>query len=210
MARRARQSIRWLRVSDNLYMGLHLIGLFARTVTRVACHETRSADLIKIKNARRPNETLLQGRSRAGAVKDTGAAWGWTPLGAIHQLRGFQRSQPQRRGGWFGNGQFEPFQPPAPPPRRPGSMMRPWRPHRVRHPAKTSAGPDSCRVLKRITVRGSIVGTRYDLNEAIAFAADSKVRSEFTTAPLAEINTIFERMKSGKIDGRMVLEFGHQ
>jgi alcohol dehydrogenase, propanol-preferring len=34
------------------------------------------------------------------------------------------------------------------------------------------------------------------------------VRSEFTTAPLAEINTIFERMKSGKIDGRMVLDFG--
>jgi propanol-preferring alcohol dehydrogenase len=65
-------------------------------------------------------------------------------------------------------------------------------------------------VLKRITVRGSIVGTRYDLDEAIAFAADSKVRSEFTTAPLAEINAIFERMKSGKIDGRMVLEFGHQ
>jgi propanol-preferring alcohol dehydrogenase len=63
-------------------------------------------------------------------------------------------------------------------------------------------------VLKRITVRGSIVGTRHDLDEAIAFAADSKVRSEFTTAPLAEINTIFERMKSGKIDGRVVLDFG--
>jgi len=63
-------------------------------------------------------------------------------------------------------------------------------------------------VIKRITVRGSIVGTRYDLDEAIAFATDSKVRSEFTTAPLAEINTIFERMKSGKIDGRMVLDFG--
>ena len=63
-------------------------------------------------------------------------------------------------------------------------------------------------VLKRITVRGSIVGTRHDLDEAIAFAADSKVRSEFTTAPLTEINAIFERMKSGKIDGRIVLDFG--
>jgi len=63
-------------------------------------------------------------------------------------------------------------------------------------------------VLKRITVRGSIVGTRRDLDEAIAFAADGKVRAEFTTAPLAEINTIFERMKSGKIDGRVVLDFG--
>ena len=63
-------------------------------------------------------------------------------------------------------------------------------------------------VLKRITVRGSIVGTRRDLDEAIAFAADGKVRVEFTKAPLSEINTIFERMKSGKIDGRIVLDFG--
>jgi propanol-preferring alcohol dehydrogenase len=63
-------------------------------------------------------------------------------------------------------------------------------------------------VLKRITVRGSIVGTRRDLDEAIAFAAEGKVRSEITTAPLADINAIFERMKSGRIDGRMVLDMG--
>jgi propanol-preferring alcohol dehydrogenase len=63
-------------------------------------------------------------------------------------------------------------------------------------------------VLKRITVRGSIVGTRRDLDEAIAFAADGKVRSEITKAPLADINAIFDRMKSGKIDGRMVLDIG--
>ena len=63
-------------------------------------------------------------------------------------------------------------------------------------------------VLKRITVRGSIVGTRRDLDEAIAFAADGKVRSKITKAPLADINAIFDRMKSGKIDGRMVLDIG--
>lgn len=63
-------------------------------------------------------------------------------------------------------------------------------------------------VLKRITVRGSIVGTRRDLDEAIAFAAEGKVRSQFAKAPLADINAIFERMKSGKIDGRMVLDIG--
>jgi propanol-preferring alcohol dehydrogenase len=62
-------------------------------------------------------------------------------------------------------------------------------------------------VLKRITVRGSIVGTRRDLDEAIAFAAEGKVRAEITKAPLADINAIFERMKSGKIDGRVVLDF---
>jgi propanol-preferring alcohol dehydrogenase len=63
-------------------------------------------------------------------------------------------------------------------------------------------------VLKRITVRGSIVGTRRDLDEAIAFATEGKVRAEVTKAPLGDINAIFERMKSGTIDGRMVLDFG--
>lgn len=62
-------------------------------------------------------------------------------------------------------------------------------------------------VLKRITVRGSIVGTRRDLDEAIAFAADGKVKAEVTKVPLAQINEVFDRMKAGKIDGRMVLDF---
>jgi propanol-preferring alcohol dehydrogenase len=62
-------------------------------------------------------------------------------------------------------------------------------------------------VLKRITVRGSIVGTRRDLDEAIAFAAEGKVKAEISKAPLSEINTIFDRMKAGKIEGRMVLDF---
>jgi len=63
-------------------------------------------------------------------------------------------------------------------------------------------------VLKRITVRGSIVGTRRDLDEAIAFAVDGKVKAEVTKVPLTQINDVFERMKAGKIDGRMVLDFG--
>ncbi|MGX1165066.1 propanol-preferring alcohol dehydrogenase [Bradyrhizobium sp. USDA 372] len=62
-------------------------------------------------------------------------------------------------------------------------------------------------VLKRITVRGSIVGTRRDLDEAIAFAADGKVKAEVTKVPLTEINNVFDSMKAGKIEGRMVLDF---
>ena len=56
-------------------------------------------------------------------------------------------------------------------------------------------------------MRGSIVGTRRDLDEAIAFAAEGKVRAEITKAPLGDINAIFERMKSGRVDGRMMLDF---
>lgn len=53
---------------------------------------------------------------------------------------------------------------------------------------------------------GSIVGTRRDLDEAIAFAADDKVRTEVTRAPLEDINAIFANVKAGKVSGRMVLD----
>ena len=46
-------------------------------------------------------------------------------------------------------------------------------------------------VLKRITLRGSIVGGREDLAEAIAFAAEGKVRAEIRKAKLEDINKIF-------------------
>ncbi len=60
-------------------------------------------------------------------------------------------------------------------------------------------------VLKRITVRGSIVGTRKDLAEAIAFAAEGKVHAHIHTAGLDDINRIFTDLKQGKVDGRMVM-----
>ncbi len=62
-------------------------------------------------------------------------------------------------------------------------------------------------VLKRITVRGSIVGTRQDLEEAIEFAAEGKVATHYSWDKLENINAIFARMEEGKIDGRIVLGF---
>ncbi len=61
-------------------------------------------------------------------------------------------------------------------------------------------------VLKRITVRGSIVGTRQDLDEALAFAAAGKVAAHFSWDRLENINAIFDRMLQGGIDGRVVLD----
>ena len=60
-------------------------------------------------------------------------------------------------------------------------------------------------VLKRITIRGSIVGTRKDLAEALAFAAEGKVKAHIHEAKLDDINRIFADLKAGKVDGRMVL-----
>ena len=61
-------------------------------------------------------------------------------------------------------------------------------------------------VLKRITVRGSIVGTRQDLEESLQFAGEGKVKSHFSWDKLENINHIFHRMEEGKIDGRVVLD----
>jgi len=61
-------------------------------------------------------------------------------------------------------------------------------------------------VLNRITIRGSIVGTRKDLQEAINFAAEGKVKANVTAARLEDVNEVFDKMKKGQIEGRMVLE----
>lgn len=61
-------------------------------------------------------------------------------------------------------------------------------------------------VLKRITVRGSIVGTRNDLAESLAFAGEGKVKSHFEWDKLENINAIFDQMRAGTIDGRIVMK----
>lgn len=61
-------------------------------------------------------------------------------------------------------------------------------------------------VLSRKTIRGSIVGTRNDLAEALQFAAEGKVASHYSMDYLDNINAIFERMTAGAIEGRVVME----
>jgi propanol-preferring alcohol dehydrogenase len=63
-------------------------------------------------------------------------------------------------------------------------------------------------VLKRLTIRGSIVGTRMDLKEALAIAAEGKVRATIERRPLESINETFVQMKEGRINGRVVLALG--
>ena len=61
-------------------------------------------------------------------------------------------------------------------------------------------------VLNGITVRGSIVGTRLDLAEALAFAEQAKVAATVASDRLDNINDIFKRMHAGQIEGRIVLD----
>jgi propanol-preferring alcohol dehydrogenase len=61
--------------------------------------------------------------------------------------------------------------------------------------------------LNGITIRGSIVGTRLDLQEALDFAVDGSVQAHVeSTEPLDAINDVFDRMRAGSITGRVVLD----
>jgi alcohol dehydrogenase, propanol-preferring len=55
------------------------------------------------------------------------------------------------------------------------------------------------------TVRGSIVGTRKDLQEALAFAGEGQVHTVYTEDRLENINSVFARLKAGNVQGRVVM-----
>ena len=57
------------------------------------------------------------------------------------------------------------------------------------------------------TIRGSLVGTRMDLKEALNFAAEGKVKAVVTLDKLENINAILQRMTQGKIEGRVAIDF---
>lgn len=61
-------------------------------------------------------------------------------------------------------------------------------------------------VLNGVTVRGSIVGTRLDLQEALAFAGAGKVHATVAAEQLENINDVFSRMHAGVIEGRVVID----
>jgi len=65
-------------------------------------------------------------------------------------------------------------------------------------------------VLNAKTVRGSIVGTRMDLQEALAFAGEGKVHTVYSEERLEDINSIFDRMRKGAIEGRIVMKLAEE
>lgn len=57
-----------------------------------------------------------------------------------------------------------------------------------------------------MSLRGSNVGTRADLREALAFAGEGKVKAHIERHPLAAAGRILDRLRRGGIVGRAVLE----
>lgn len=65
-------------------------------------------------------------------------------------------------------------------------------------------------VVNCITVRGSFVGCRQDMAEALAFAAEGKVKADIELQPLSAINEVFARLERGDVAARVVLDFSLQ
>ena len=63
-------------------------------------------------------------------------------------------------------------------------------------------------VANCITVRGSFVGTRQDMAETLAFAAEGKVHADIELQPLSAINSVLDRLEHGDVPSRVVLDFG--
>src|SRR6202041_2854490 len=65
-------------------------------------------------------------------------------------------------------------------------------------------------VANCITIRGSFVGTRQDMVEALAFAVTGKVKADIELQPLSAIKQIFTRLEHGEVASRVVLNFASQ
>jgi alcohol dehydrogenase, propanol-preferring len=57
-----------------------------------------------------------------------------------------------------------------------------------------------------VTIRGSFVGNRQDMAEALAFAAEGKVKADIELQPLSSINRVLDRLEHGDVASRVVLE----
>jgi propanol-preferring alcohol dehydrogenase len=62
-------------------------------------------------------------------------------------------------------------------------------------------------VANCITIRGSFVGTRQDMVDALDFAVRGKVKADIEVAPLSSINEVFQKLQHGDVASRIVLDF---
>jgi len=72
-------------------------------------------------------------------------------------------------------------------------------------PSENVGFPPILMAAREIRIQASAVGTRRDLREVLAMAAEGKLRSEVLARPLAEVNEVIEELRRGQISGRVVL-----
>jgi propanol-preferring alcohol dehydrogenase len=62
-------------------------------------------------------------------------------------------------------------------------------------------------VANCISIVGSFVGNREDMAEALAFAAEGRVKADIELQPLSAINAVFKRLEHGDVPSRVVIDF---
>ena len=72
-------------------------------------------------------------------------------------------------------------------------------------PGENVGFPPILMAAREIRIQASAVGTRQDLREVLAMAAEGKLRSAVLARPLAEVNEVIEELRRGQIPGRVVL-----
>lgn len=72
-------------------------------------------------------------------------------------------------------------------------------------PAEAICFPPIMMAANEVRVQASAVGTRQDLSEVLALAAEGKVRCHVSERPLDEVNSVLEELRRGRVAGRIVL-----
>lgn len=62
-------------------------------------------------------------------------------------------------------------------------------------------------VIDGLTIRGSIVGTRYDMMECLEFFKDGKIHNEVEIEKLDDAWSLMQKMDKGQLPGRVVYDF---
>jgi len=80
-------------------------------------------------------------------------------------------------------------------------------------PGRTLVKTEACGVwfdvvAHRIAIRGSFVGMRDGMADALAFAAQGKVRAGIELQPLPAANSVLDRLEHGHVPSRDVPEYG--
>jgi propanol-preferring alcohol dehydrogenase len=65
--------------------------------------------------------------------------------------------------------------------------------------------PPILMAAREVRIHASSVGTRQDLREVLAMAADGKVHCQVHALPLSEANEALEELRKGQVSGRIVL-----
>jgi propanol-preferring alcohol dehydrogenase len=59
--------------------------------------------------------------------------------------------------------------------------------------------------LRRITIRGTCLGTRQDMYEALDFAKRGLVKCHVETRPFEQLNDVYKQLIDGNVEGRVVM-----